>query len=483
MGSVSIAMHDKIDILDTEQLFTRQNDKENVFFTGGSVGKNLDLLKHLYKCSKNILVVLGEDGIGKTSYKNAILAAEKDEQNKFCCITADSTITPSILKQELLQDFDLDLDNVTSNTTNDKLFLVIDDAHSLPTNTLKYVIDLSCIQLILFGKSILEYQLRSSLIAVPKEKLSVVELTALSLKETAEYLMFQWKNTNNTGSFPFSNKQIKKIYQSAKGNPKQIEKSVQQLFSHNKLTFTNTDNAGKKPLIPLILGFIITIGLLLALLAYLMQHTNDHLPATTQDLNHSQPNNELILSIQTQQLEESRNELLKEQNLKTELAKWITEQNTTIELLTQDTQKLQKITQAHNLHKADVVKQKNKSSSDKTKPSTNQPNNLTKLNNPLPQELALLTLKPNNFSLQLIGLSQEDKVHDFVKNNNLAGKSWYYRSTFNNKPWYIVVYGNYNSLTLANNAIQDLPYTLQKLRPYPKQIAAIQTAIKNNLQR
>jgi type II secretory pathway predicted ATPase ExeA len=447
--------------------------KLNSFFTGGNVGKNFSLLKHLYQCSKNILVILGEDGVGKSSFKTALLAEEQNTHNKFCCIAADSTITPTVLKQELSQSFNLDIDDeYGSHASNENLFVIIDDAHSLPTNTLKCVIDLSSanseehcmINLILFGKPILEQRLLSSQIAAPKDKVSVLELDPLSLQETAEYLVFKWSNENNTDSFPFSKKQIKKIYQLSKGNPKQIEQAAKHLLYGHK---ANTPlSSTKKSLTPIILGFVITLGIFFVFLAYLMQPAEGDRSDIIQS-------NEFISPIENQQLEELQVKLEKEQKLRKELEKWILEQDKTIETLKQQGQELQNAVDLANLQKVEIEDLQKRMS-----PKTNQ-----QANNPSHQEQELLKLNPNHFILQLVGLSQESAVLKFIKSNNLEGQAFYYRTSLKNKPWYVVVYGNYASQALANDAIQNLPDKLRQLHPYPHKIAAIQKSINTNLQR
>ena len=93
--------------------------------------------------------------------------------------------------------------------------------------------------------------------------------------------------------------------------------------------------------------------------------------------------------------------------------------------------------------------------------------------------VATLNKKPrNHFSVQLIGASNTRAVDQFVAEHGLAGKVWVYQTKFRGSPWYVVLQGDYASLSQAKSAIRKLSPALLKGQPWPKSFAQVQKELK-----
>lgn len=84
----------------------------------------------------------------------------------------------------------------------------------------------------------------------------------------------------------------------------------------------------------------------------------------------------------------------------------------------------------------------------------------------------------NHYSIQLMGASNTKTVDQFVAEHGLAGKVWVYQTKFRGSPWYVVLQGDYASLTQARSAIRKLSPALLKGQPWPKSFAQVQKELK-----
>lgn len=99
-------------------------------------------------------------------------------------------------------------------------------------------------------------------------------------------------------------------------------------------------------------------------------------------------------------------------------------------------------------------------------------------------ESKTLALKPPlapHYGIQLIGSFYEDLVVKHYKSNKLTDadrkKTRIYRTTFHNKPWFILVYGDYENFKAANYASKDLPEHLAALSPWPRNLDGLHLEI------
>ncbi|OUS32637.1 hypothetical protein A9R01_10920 ['Osedax' symbiont bacterium Rs2_46_30_T18] len=80
--------------------------------------------------------------------------------------------------------------------------------------------------------------------------------------------------------------------------------------------------------------------------------------------------------------------------------------------------------------------------------------------------------------MQLLGARSEASVVNFLNKMPNSQHMYYYQTKLKNRPWNVVIYGQYQSRSAAKTAIAKLPAKLRKLNPWIKSIASVQKSIK-----
>ena len=97
------------------------------------------------------------------------------------------------------------------------------------------------------------------------------------------------------------------------------------------------------------------------------------------------------------------------------------------------------------------------------------------------REKWLLSQDGTNYTVQIIGVSNEASLLDFINKNQLLKQNEiaYYESTFRGKPWFQLLYGIYPDKQSARSAAEKLPEGIRQAGPWIRNIAAVQNAIGN----
>ena len=97
---------------------------------------------------------------------------------------------------------------------------------------------------------------------------------------------------------------------------------------------------------------------------------------------------------------------------------------------------------------------------------------------PASLDVGLLARAPDSYTLQLLGSHSESNVRDFIAANALGDSVAYFESRFQERPWYVVVYGNFSTRSAAREAIDALPNTIRDLEPWARTLSDIQADIR-----
>lgn len=93
----------------------------------------------------------------------------------------------------------------------------------------------------------------------------------------------------------------------------------------------------------------------------------------------------------------------------------------------------------------------------------------------------LLARSPAHFTLQLSAMESEKSLKKFVVAHKLPQPDVYvYQTIRNNKPWYVVIFGDYKSLSLAKKAGKRLPGTLARMNPWIKKYQLVHQDLQIN---
>lgn len=95
------------------------------------------------------------------------------------------------------------------------------------------------------------------------------------------------------------------------------------------------------------------------------------------------------------------------------------------------------------------------------------------------REATLMAKPANHYSLQMMGTQDEAAVKSYIQAQATPASFSYFEGRYKDKPWYVVVYGDYATRDQALAAIQSLPEALQKQRPWAKSFQSVQTDIRS----
>lgn len=82
------------------------------------------------------------------------------------------------------------------------------------------------------------------------------------------------------------------------------------------------------------------------------------------------------------------------------------------------------------------------------------------------------------YSLQLVAGGVDTTIQEFVGKHRLAGSAAIYQTERNGKPWYVLIYGVYADQEQARAAVNQLPESVRKLKPWPRSYTSIKAELK-----
>lgn len=92
---------------------------------------------------------------------------------------------------------------------------------------------------------------------------------------------------------------------------------------------------------------------------------------------------------------------------------------------------------------------------------------------------ALLQKDTNSYTVQLVGLSQQEQARLFVEQHQLQDSSTIYETQRQGQPFFIVIMGEYATQMEAKAALNALPQALKKHKPWTKTFAQIQREVQS----
>jgi len=225
--------------------FAQEIDDKFLFLDADRV-QRLNMLHLLTQYSDLLLIVTGEEGIGKSSLlqRFEIMA---DDDWRICNIEANALMDSDQLIRHIFNGFNFDASHsATSNLKHTFIqqlpefkdnaeipILIIDDAHELPIDTLETIFSLAdtelndqrLLRIILFSDPSIDVTLKSSKISHLRERIThTMELTPFSEEQTEQYIFHRLTVAGLKGSNPIDQKILRRIYRGSDGYPDQINK-------------------------------------------------------------------------------------------------------------------------------------------------------------------------------------------------------------------------------------------------------------------
>lgn len=83
-----------------------------------------------------------------------------------------------------------------------------------------------------------------------------------------------------------------------------------------------------------------------------------------------------------------------------------------------------------------------------------------------------------HFTLQLLGGRSEKSLREYLKKNPVPEPVATFRTVFKGDDWYVLVYGEFPSMTAAQQAVATLPPAVRRGKPWPRSFASVHDAIR-----
>lgn len=493
-----------------------------------SFEQRLKVLQGLVQGSELLVLVIGEPGSGKTTMLNCYLASTETQWEP-ARILADRAPNPTQASApEAYQGHPAFISKDSVNP-----FVIVDDAHRLPQAELEFLIREALMpgrthkikRLVLFGESSL-YNAVTELAATLSGPPAVnkIYLPGLTETQTGAYLRHRLTIAGYAGETPFNPSEIKNIHQASGGYPGPINQIAHQWLEEKY----STKKEGQPMLerlsaVPKRTVVWIAACVIVILLASVWLFANRR-PATSKQTD--QPSTKTVFR---QKIVQKRQVNIQPAAKKTAAVKTPDEPPTAIAaqpappaetpvkasaatttppvppagtpvksptaITSQPAPPAERPAEPPASVQVQTAQQEKPiaatpaiSAPQQTdsRPSTSLP----RATAPAPvvadaaageirREKWLLSQKTSAYTVQIIGVSNEKTLLDFVKRNPSLkpNELAYYESTFKGKPWFQLLYGIYPSRQAAQAAADKLPENIQQAGPWIRQIAAVQEVI------
>lgn len=510
-------------------------------FTGAGRRQLLDQLLHLCQFSNSVLTVLGEDGVGKTRIAHAFMDSLSD-QDKICFLSVRSGQSLDQILLSIIQTFGINAGNEPSTenllagleafiaeeaVTDDEglAVVVLDNAQLLDDQTLSVVTALlnnfpqqNRLHLALFG----EPPLMRRLERLSPETLLINDLylQPLGLLETVDYLNFRMEMADYLGPEIFTESLVDPWWRQTQGQLSVLHELAQERLLE---TVTPSSPSGRRPL-PIV--HIVALSLLIAIVGVVFLYMGDD----------EQPTAGSSVQIAANPVATATSVASTTESASTALSSTDTPVKPLLQSLPQPLQPNQQVQSqpqpaqpvadasapSNDLPKEEIVPLAQlpsvpaqpaqslpepiavEQAKPVTPPPTAQPSTQT-IAQPTEvqvakaepevvkpavksvstaaiagsaQERAILSWKPTEYTIQLLGVSTEKAARDFVAAQANKKDLLVFKSKRQGRDWFVVITGRYANSAQARQAIVNLPAAQRDAGPWQRDIKTIQNEIK-----
>lgn len=478
--------------------------------------KLLRLLSHLVNYGKKLIVLTGEKGAGKTTILEEFLRRQSGNE-RLCRISALKLDTPNQVLREISKAFELAADETPDKalilvklsgfftdlaTDAERCMIVIDDAHLLKRSVLEPLVELALkhsasLQVILSGEpSLYEGLTALPLIQNNTQLIYRHSLEAFTFKDCKQYLHDLFNQSGQQSSLPFSDAEFLEIYQQSQGLPGQINRCTQQILEDGveRLLRGETRSHWKRAS-----GVILALSVMVVSTALFWPKNRASEEVVTPSVDISQP-------ITVRRVERQSAAKASVGGLNSDLAEMaggVVSAPITNRLEFESSQELidshtpfSLTEQRAKIDQGSLIKNKKEMTpsnllddSEHTKTLTQVEENSILDSTPStlvsgegdpsfsPDEEAILAIDPNNYTVQLLGLREEQGILAMLKGLPSDEKYRYFRTEYQDGPWYVLVYGDFSDRQQAVNAAAALPKKLRPKSAWIRRVSGIQKGL------
>jgi DamX protein len=448
------------------------------YYPFDSFEQRLQVLEHLVQGTDLLVLVIGESGSGKTTLLHRYLVTT-DGQWKSGQIQTDSTgASDKMSTGEQPKGYPVFIQQDAKDP-----IVIVDNAHKLPEKDLTFLLQEALVpgspqkikRLVLFGEPILSTYITAHHDSIAGNvAINKITMPVLTRVETDSYLQYRPALAGNTGKNLFPPAIVKKIHKKSAGLPGRINEQANRWLKKKYSPKSPLEGIltllKNLPLKAVGWGVAAIVAIVLGLFVFNQLGSDPKPPPEKQQA-----------------------------SLRVFRAKIpIAPDSGTPEFVNRVTPKADKtVPQAA----ADKSEQP---------PAAEQPKEMAKLQTPVVRqpeikpppikpvakkkeadkntiyrESWLLDQESSFYTLQVLGVRNEESLLNFIKRHKLLEDQnvAYYKTVYKGKQWYPLLYGVYPTKSEAKSAVKALPDEVQKAIPWIRKMSAVQKEVQKEAKR
>ncbi len=484
--------------------------ENDMYYVEPTRKQRLDVLLHLTQYTNELLVVTGEEGMGKTMFLQQFVNSA-GEHWKICTVQGHKMMTEEQFLQRVYLGFGIAHASIHKSTMLANLkkrldsqleqalpvILLVDDAHLFSSKVLSLILELASIRNVTSGTSVRvilfsEPQIKI-ILAQPeldeKHRLIVrkIDLPPLDESHTGDYLHHRLSQAGMATEQFLTQQTIRKIYKQSNGIPARINEAADKLLFETTPIIRRTSNvqAQKKMAGLKYVVIILLVGLVVA--AYLLQ---DYFKGAPQDSSETEPSMQTVeepgaKTITTLKLPalDTTNEIETKSEVQFSTAPPAPEPPDPMQTLKEElaSKTVQPSTASTSPPAVEKIQEQQVKSSGVDAPdqaSTEKVSETKHTDERLKNAKWVMQQNPEHFTLQLVTGRQQATIDRFIAQHGLQPPALaYFYSIRNEKNWHNLIYGVYADRSTASAAIKQLPPELADVKPWIRQFRSIQAEI------
>lgn len=499
------------------------DDPHFPFYQGAQRRQILEQLLHLCQFSHNLLVVAGEYGVGKTRMAQALIDA-LDDADDICFVEGQITSDLNSLLTEVLAQFELTSHDEFTEFCKKKseqdglVVLIIDNAHHLTNEVIAELVGLiqknseSRLHLVLFSESYLLDRLET--INAPDIVLTDFFLEKFSLAEAVDYLNFRMEMADYLGPEIFIETKVESWWRQSQGQLLLLHEHAQEKLLASVSAPQQARGYGiyrrSLPIPHIIVASVLAGGLFLGYLYFggdsskkSVAKATGPVPVSIQPESAGDKSSQAV-SAQVSSLavvspfaaaeyksaeavhSTAASSVPTSGDSAKNQASPVVKQSVVPLVQTNEFQsegmqkqsKLNSVSSVKDIKRAEILNEPVKIAA-KTKSDSSVATTESKTSQAFSdQEKIILAWDGSEFTLQLMGLSNEKAAHEFIAIQPNKKDLLLFKSLRQGKDWFVVVTGHFANSAKARQAVESLPDSQKKASPWSREIKVIQKEIK-----
>ena len=456
------------------------------YYPFDSYEQRLQVLSHLVQGTDLLVLVIGEFGSGKTSLLNRFLVAAEGNW-KTAQIQADRGIGSDIPPVDQTSD---SYPAFIQQDAEDPI-VIVDDAHRLPEHDLRFLLQDALVpdssekikRLVLFGEpGLANFITALSESTASTTAINKITMPVLTKDEVASYLHYRPALAGHTGESIFASSIATVIHKDSEGLPGRVNELADQWLK--KKYGPNSKKEGMFSVLKKLpfkaLGWAaavlaaVVIGLFFLNLPDTTRQTAPEMKQASMRVFRAKipPADEPpVPKGSVRRVTPSASPLTPK--VEEAPAREVAESRQTTPAVKQPT--VEQPTSLARTEPQPVEKEKIKSPSIKrTAPKKSAEKNT------IYRESWLLDQDASYYTLQVLGVRNEEFLLDFINRHQLLQKKSvaYYKTVYKGKQWYPLLYGVYPTKSEAADAIGELPDRVQKSIPWIRKVSVVQKEVR-----